>query len=162
MSLDIKLVGKCSVLNERERELLIRIDVKGEKLTDVARSLGLGKSTISTQRKKARKKFFEWKEKTESPFEANLDKYVFDRFNRGDPPWVIIADIGHADELIELSKKWRQLHEDDYWATMNHLNSYGLMQGFEEEEQPLAKAVESLIDWLNEEIQDLNAKVDKN
>jgi hypothetical protein len=69
--------------------------------------------------------------KHESPAEANLDKYVFRRLNRGSSPKAIISDVGHSDEVIELSEKWRKLHDDDYWAARNVLNSYSLMRGLE-------------------------------
>lgn len=162
MNIDVELLEKCSVLTDYEKDLIRRIDVHHETQVRVARHYGKSPGTISLQHKKALEKFLEWKERSESPHGANLDRYVFDRLNRGDSPWLIIAEIGRTDEVMELSEKWRQLHADDYWAARSFLDSYGLMQGFEEEEQPLAKAVESVVNWLEDVQQDLNRKESEN
>lgn len=162
MEIDIKLLEECPELSKYEKDLIKRVDVHGETQRLVAGFYKKTPPTICSQLKKARKKFAEWMKKRELPAEANLDKYVFGRLNRGDSPKVIIADVGHSDEIIKLSEKWRKLHDDDYWAAWNVLNSYSLMQGFEEEENPLAKAVESLIDWLDNVYEDLNNKESEN
>jgi len=162
MEINIKLLEQCPELSDYQKDLIKRVDVDGESQISVARLYKKSRSTICSQIKKARKKLVGWMKKHESPAEANLDKYVFGRLNRGDSPKVIIADAGHSDEIIKLSEKWRKLHDDDYWAAWNVLNSYSLMQGFEEEEKPLAKAVESLIDWLEDGHQDLNEKTSEN
>jgi len=158
MGIDVKLLDKCAVLTDYEKELVRRIDVKGEIQASVARFYKKTPSTICLQHKQALNKFLEWEKKQESPPEANLDKHVFERLNRGDSPWVIIADVGHGDEVIDLSEKWRELHKDDYWSAWNLLRSYGLASGFEEEEKPLTNAVEATVDWLNEAYDDLRER----
>jgi len=162
MNIDIELLEKCSELSKYEKDLIKRININHETQVSVAKHYKKSPPTINTQYKRAMKKFMELKKKHESPAEANLDKYVFGRLNRGDSLKVIIADAGHSDEIIKLSEKWRKIHDDDYWAARDVLNSYSLMQGFEEEEKPLAKAVESLIDWSEDVHQDLNNKESEN
>lgn len=162
MKINIKLLEQCPELSDYQKDLIKRVDVDGESQISVARLYKKSRSTICSQIKKARKKFVGWMKKHELSAEVDLDKYVFGRLNRGDSPKVIIADAGHSDEIITLSEKWRKLHDDDYWAARDVLNSYSLMQGFEEEKKPLAKAVESLIDWLEDVHQDLNNKESEN
>lgn len=151
MGIDIKELDKCPVLTDYEKDLIRRIDVNHETQASVAKHYGKSPSTINIQFKKAVKKYLEWKEKSEVPHPANLDKYVFGRLNHRDPPWMIIADIGQADKVIDLSEKWRRLHAGDYWTAMNHLKNNGILYEVDEqEEKPLTKAVIIALDMRAE------------
>lgn len=59
MKVDPKLLDE-SPLTVRQKEILQRIDVRGETLTKVAKDFGRSKATLSKRRKTALKRYAEW------------------------------------------------------------------------------------------------------
>lgn len=150
MTSNVKLLKECPILNEREKDLLLRIDVKGEKLSDVASSLDLSKSTVSTQRKRGKLKLEKWLNDRQAKTNRNsedFDKQVFKRLNQGMPPNKVVEELGHAVQVFKLWEKHQKIMQNDYCAALNILFKWIKKEECSEypvEEYPLAARVEKL------------------
>lgn len=151
MQIDIKLLEKCPELSDYEENLIISIDVKGERQVNVAKSLGKSPSTISTQHRKALEKLNAWLKKRGKKEkvlpEEDFDKQAFQRFNQGWPPNKVIADLGKAERVFKLWEKHQKIMQDDYCAALNILHKWIKKEECSEypvEQYPLSARVEKL------------------
>jgi len=154
MDIDIKLLDGCPELSDYEKDLIRRIDVRHETQASVTKSYNKTPSTISIQHKKALRKFEKWlaKQQTGATKKAeDFDAVIFKMLNRGDDPCQIIAKVGHAHKVNELSELWRQLKDDDYWATMGLLRQNEISSGRFSLESSLYSRVKHLIGSVNAE-----------
>lgn len=154
-----KSINGCPVLSDDEKSLLIKIDVQGESVTNVAKSLGKAKSTVSEKHSKALKKF---KEYTKKLTDQDFDKLVFGELNSGHTPNQIIAKYGHAEEVLRLSEMWKKMEQDDYWKAIKLLRHFGAINDSEKHtEEALLRGVERLIRMWNQAIIDKDDVEDK-
>jgi len=157
MGIDIKLLKECSVLTERERELLLRVGVNGEKLSDVARSLDLHKSTVSTQLRRGREKLIEWiqnrEEKNKTSIKEAFSKRAFRMFNKGMPPNKVAEILGDVEGVAKLWKLYHMLAEDDYSMALRKVAEYGF-EPDKSSKHPLSDQVSTIIEehyWLRDD-----------
>jgi hypothetical protein len=156
----MKLVKECPLLNERERELLVKIDVQGGTLSRLADSLGLSKSTVSLQRKRGLRKLDEWlRRRREQESQANehsvreFDKECFSLFNRGWDAARVVVKLGNTERVFELWKKYRGLWDDYYLLARERLAESEFELG-RSSKHPLYEQVDRIIReryWLSEE-----------
>ena len=148
MNIDVKLLEKCPVLTDYEKDLIRRIDINHETQAGVAKSYGKSPATISIQHKKALGKFNAWlneREKGKRPLsEEDFDKQAFKLFNKGWPPNRVIAKVGSAKRVFELWEKYRRLMEDDYLKALIRAAEYGLEANVNSS-YPLMRHVDYLI-----------------
>jgi len=148
MNIDVKLLEKCPVLTDYEKDLIRRIDIDHETQTKVAKSYGKSPATISIQRKRSLGKFNVWlneREKGKRPLsEEDFDKQVFRLFNKGWPPNKVVAKVGRAERVFKLWEKYRRLMEDDYLKALIRAAEYGL-EASVNSSYPLMQHVDYLI-----------------
>jgi hypothetical protein len=145
-----KAIMDCPSLSEEEKSLLIRIDIQGEGVTEVAKSLKKSKSTVSEQHTKAHRKLDEHMKQLTS---EDFQKVIFGEFNSGKSPNSIIAKYGHAEEVTRLSGIWKKHEQDDYWKTIQILTNSGAFQGAGERKETeglLLYGVKALADIVND------------
>ncbi len=146
MNIDIKVLNSCSELTDYEKDLILRVDIKGESQASVAKFYGKSPATVSIQHKKALEKFNAWvKSNTKQPkaqVEEKLDARVFQMFNQGLPPNKVIAEIGHADHVLKHWEKHRKFMEDDYCLALNIVVDWVKMAGAPK--YPIAQRVQKL------------------
>lgn len=145
-------INECPVLSDDEKKLLIRIDVQGESITNVAKSLGKAKSTVSEKHAKTLKKFNEY---VEESADQDFKKLIFGKLNSGHRPNQIIAKYGHPEEVFRLLEMWKKMEQDDYWKAVGRLRQYGVI-GYSKEHigEPLLGGVEGLIDMHEQALLD--------
>jgi len=167
MDIDIKLLDECPELAEYEKDLIRRIDVKGEKQASVAKSLRKDASTVCTQRRKALAKLKTWiqsaERKTNVAAEEDFDKKIFRMFCSGKLPDAVIAEVGRADEVISLWGKYCELKKDDYYRALSKLAENGY-EANGDSQYPICEQLDCLfeyIDVLNDEDDEVRAVLEE-
>jgi len=141
-------IEECPVLSDDEKILLIKIDVEGKKVTEVAKSMKRAKSTVSERHSKARRKFDEYmKESADQDFV----KLVWSKFNSGVHPNLIVAETGRPEVVKRLSEMWKGFEEDSYWKTIKVLEDYGAIEAPSTDTEGLMlRGVKKLTDILDQ------------
>lgn len=161
--IDSELLEKCPVLNERQKELLRRTYINGESVTGVASSWSRSKSTVSSQRKKAKADYDKWvKERTAQKGprgkHVDFDSAVFRMLNKGKRPEEVIAKLGRADKVAELEELHKKLRRDEYWETVETLKKAGyFLKDLPESARGLIASCEVLTEALEERENELKA-----
>jgi len=148
MNIDAKLLEKCSLLTDYEKDLVRRIDINHETQASVAKSYGKSPATISIQHKRALGKFNAWlkgREKEKVLPEEDFDKQVFKMLNKGIGPAEIVAKIGRAREVAKLAELWEQLNSHDYWQTIGLLRENDMFHRGYAIEKPLLYSANKIV-----------------
>jgi hypothetical protein len=166
MAINIKLLDKCPVLTPDQKELVKRVDINHETLSSIAKSHEKTTSTICIQHKKALQKLTSWMrdmEGNEAPAEGDFSKKVFRMFRRGKLPDAVIAEVGRADEVISLWRKYLELKEGDYYNAQRKISECGY-DASGDSDYPLCEQVDFLIeekDMLLDEEEEVREVLEK-
>jgi vacuolar-type H+-ATPase subunit I/STV1 len=143
-----------SPLSEYKKDLLIRIDVLGQTVVQVAKELGKAKSTISSQHTKAFEEFEAWRKgSAEQAGSKDFDALVFQKLNSGGLPNEIIAEYGQAAGVKSLYQVWKEMETDDLSEATRWLRDYGAIDNSAENvarRKLLSDGVGRLIDMVNQ------------